>query len=154
MPINKRAEIDSSHRTIPRHTAPRSARIVSVGGKAGPARREIAADGLLVTPGWVDIHTHYDGQVGWDPYLSPSSWNGVTMDGVEDIPTETLKAGINLEWDSFGEYLDALSRMRRVLLAEAFAHTHSLFDRVAEGLIKTHQACIGAADLDIDFRTA
>jgi N-acyl-D-aspartate/D-glutamate deacylase len=115
-------------------------KIVSVGGTAGAGRREIDASGLLVAPGWVDIHTHYDGQVAWDPYLSPSSWHGVTtlvmgncgvgfapvkrgkedflismMDGVEDIPTETLKAGINFEWESFGEYLDALSRMRRVL---------------------------------------
>jgi len=53
-------------------------KIVSVGGKAGPGRREIDASGLLMTPGWVDIHTHYDGQVAWDPYLSPSSWHGVT----------------------------------------------------------------------------
>ncbi|HLW70153.1 MAG TPA: amidohydrolase family protein [Candidatus Binataceae bacterium] len=115
-------------------------KIVSVGGKAGPGRREIDANGLLITPGWVDIHTHYDGQVAWDPYLSPSSWHGVTtlvmgncgvgfapvargkeeflirmMDGVEDIPTETLTAGINFEWETFPEYLDALSRMRRVL---------------------------------------
>jgi len=115
-------------------------RIVEVGGKAGSARREIDASCLLVTPGWVDIHTHYDGQVAWDPYLSPSSWHGVTtlvmgncgvgfapvrpgkedflismMDGVEDIPTETLKAGINFEWESFAEYLDALARTKRVL---------------------------------------
>jgi N-acyl-D-aspartate/D-glutamate deacylase len=115
-------------------------KIVSVGGAAGPGHREIDASGLLVTPGWVDIHTHYDGQVAWDPFLSPSSWHGVTtlvmgncgvgfapvergkedflismMDGVEDIPTETLKAGINFEWESFPEYLDALSRMKRVL---------------------------------------
>ncbi len=115
-------------------------KIASVGGKAGPGRREIDASGLLITPGWVDIHTHYDGQVAWDPYLSPSSWHGVTtlvmgncgvgfapvqrgkeaflismMDGVEDIPTETLTAGINFEWESFAEYLDALSRMKRVL---------------------------------------
>jgi N-acyl-D-amino-acid deacylase len=114
--------------------------IVSVGGAAGAGYREIDASGLLVTPGWVDIHTHYDGQVAWDPFLSPSSWHGVTtlvmgncgvgfapvkrgkedflismMDGVEDIPTETLKAGINFEWESFPEYLDALSRMKRVL---------------------------------------
>ena len=115
-------------------------KIASVGGKAGPGRRELDASGLLMTPGWVDIHTHYDGQVAWDPYLSPSSWHGVTtlvmgncgvgfapvqrgkeaflismMDGVEDIPTETLTAGINFEWESFAEYLDALSRMKRVL---------------------------------------
>jgi len=115
-------------------------KIVSVGGRAGAGHREIDASGLLVTPGWVDIHTHYDGQVAWDPYLSPSSWHGVTtlvmgncgvgfapvrrgkedflismMDGVEDIPTATLKAGINFEWESFAEYLDTLSRMKRVL---------------------------------------
>src|SRR5271154_5565799 len=47
--------------------------IAAVGGKAGAGRREINADGLLVTPGWVDIHSHYDGQVAWDPYVSPSS---------------------------------------------------------------------------------
>ena len=115
-------------------------KIVSADGKAGPGRREIDASGLLITPGWVDIHTHYDGQVAWDPYLSPSSWHGVTtlvmgncgvgfapvqpgkesflismMDGVEDIPTATLNAGIDFQWESFAEYLDALSRMRRVL---------------------------------------
>jgi N-acyl-D-amino-acid deacylase len=115
-------------------------KIVSVCGKAGAGRREVDASGLLVTPGWVDIHTHYDGQVAWDPYLSPSSWHGVTtlvmgncgvgfapvrrgqeaflismMDGVEDIPTETLNAGINFEWESFPQYLDALDRMERVL---------------------------------------
>ncbi len=114
--------------------------IAAVGGKAGIGRREIDATGLLITPGWVDIHTHYDGQVVWDPYLSPSSWHGVTtvligncgvgfapvrrgqeeflislMDGVEDIPTETLRAGIDFKWESFAEYLDALSGMKRVL---------------------------------------
>lgn len=115
-------------------------RIATVGGKAGAGRREIDANGLLITPGWVDIHTHYDGQVAWDPYLSPSSWHGVTtvligncgvgfapvrpgkenflislMDGVEDIPTETLTAGIDFRWESFGDYLDALGGMRRVI---------------------------------------
>ncbi|HTT76903.1 MAG TPA: amidohydrolase family protein, partial [Candidatus Binataceae bacterium] len=101
-------------------------KIASVTGKAGSGRREIDASGLLVAPGWVDIHTHYDGQVAWDPYLSPSSWHGVTtlvmgncgvgfapvergkeaflismMDGVEDIPTATLTAGIDFTWESF-----------------------------------------------------
>ncbi|MGO9060805.1 MAG: N-acyl-D-amino-acid deacylase family protein [Candidatus Binataceae bacterium] len=114
--------------------------IASVGAKAGPGRREIDAGSLLVTPGWVDIHTHYDGQVCWDPYLSPSSWHGVTtviigncgvgfapvkrgqedylinlMVGVEDIPEATLAAGIDWQWESFGEYLDALSRKRRAI---------------------------------------
>src|SRR5215472_11987182 len=111
-------------------------RITSVGGKAGAGRREIDASGMIVAPGFVDVHAHYDGQVTWDPYLTPSSWHGVTtlvmgncgvgfapvepgkqefliglMDGVEDIPTQTLKAGIDFQWESFPEYLDALSRM-------------------------------------------
>jgi N-acyl-D-amino-acid deacylase len=115
-------------------------KITSAGGKAGPARREIDASGLLVTPGWVDIHTHYDGQVSWDPYLSPSSWHGVTtvvmgncgvgfapvkpgeqqflielMEGVEDIPGETLAKGMSWNWHSFGDYLDALSSMKRAI---------------------------------------
>ena len=115
-------------------------RITSVGGKAGAARRDIDASGLLVTPGWVDIHTHYDGQVTWDPYLTPSSWHGVTtlvmgncgvgfaparpdrrdwliglMEGVEDIPGTALAEGINWEWESFPEYLDAIERMPRAI---------------------------------------
>ena len=53
-------------------------RIAAVGGRQGPGRREIDAAGLLVTPGWVDVHTHYDGQAMWDPLLSPSCWHGVT----------------------------------------------------------------------------
>jgi N-acyl-D-amino-acid deacylase len=114
--------------------------ITATGGKAGAGRREIDAGGLLAAPGWVDIHTHYDGQAAWDPYLTPSSWNGVTtvvmgncgvgfapvrrgregylislMDAVEDIPSETLAAGIKFEWETFGEYLDALSRMKRAI---------------------------------------
>ncbi|MEE8580582.1 MAG: amidohydrolase family protein [Myxococcota bacterium] len=103
-------------------------------------RREIDAAGLLVTPGWVDIHTHYDGQATWDPYLTPSSWHGVTtvvmgncgvgfapakperhdwlislMEGVEDIPGTALAEGISWDWESFPEYLDALERMPRAL---------------------------------------
>ena len=114
--------------------------ITNVGGKAGTARREIDATGLLVTPGWVDIHTHYDGQVTWDPYLSPSSWHGVTtivmgncgvgfapvqpgkqefliglMEGVEDIPGAALSEGIKFNWESFPEYMNAIEKMPRVL---------------------------------------
>ena len=114
--------------------------ITAVGYKAGAGRREIDATGLLVAPGWVDIHTHYDGQVAWDPYLSPSSWHGVTtivmgncgvgfapvepgkqefliglMEGVEDIPGETLAKGINWQWESFAQYLDALAAMKRAI---------------------------------------
>src|SRR5690348_12927471 len=53
-------------------------KIAAVGGKQGPAKREIDADELMVTPGWVDVHTHYDGQALWDPPLAPSCWHGVT----------------------------------------------------------------------------
>jgi N-acyl-D-aspartate/D-glutamate deacylase len=115
-------------------------RITAVGSEVGQGRREIDASGLLVTPGWVDIHTHYDGQVTWDPYLTPSGWNGVTtlvmgncgvgfapvrpgqqdfliqlMEGVEDIPGTALAEGIRWEWETFPEYLDALERMPRAL---------------------------------------
>jgi len=98
------------------------------------ARRTIDAQGQVVTPGWVDIHCHYDGQATWDDVLAPSSWHGVTtvvmgncgvgfaparpdrhdwliglMEGVEDIPGTALSEGIRWEWESFPEYLDALS---------------------------------------------
>ncbi|HEV3279972.1 MAG TPA: amidohydrolase family protein [Acidimicrobiales bacterium] len=111
-------------------------RITEVGGLAGAsARRTVDADGLLVTPGWVDIHTHYDGQATWDGVLAPSSWHGVTtivtgncgvgfaparpdrhdwliglMEGVEDIPGTALAEGIQWEWETFPEYLDTLGR--------------------------------------------
>ncbi len=115
-------------------------RIVAVGTDLGAGRREIDATGLLVTPGWVDIHTHYDGQVTWDTHLTPSGWNGVTtvvmgncgvgfapvrpgqqdfliqlMEGVEDIPGTALSEGIRWSWESFPEYLDALETMPRAI---------------------------------------
>jgi N-acyl-D-amino-acid deacylase len=115
-------------------------RITSVGPVAARGRREIDADGLVVTPGFVDIHTHYDGQATWDPEVSPSSWHGVTtvlmgncgvgfapahpdrhdwliqlMEGVEDIPGTALAEGITWRWETFPEYLDELDRMPRLL---------------------------------------
>lgn len=110
-------------------------KIAEIGKISGAAREVIDADGLLVTPGWVDIHSHYDGQVTWDSQLAPSFWHGVTtvlmgncgvgfapakpdkrdwliglMEGVEDIPGTALSEGIQWEWESFPEYLDALDR--------------------------------------------
>src|SRR5690242_7215883 len=114
--------------------------VTEVGRVDGAAREVVDADGALVTPGFVDIHTHYDGQATWDPLLAPSCWHGVTtivmgncgvgfapahpeqrewlvqlMEGVEDIPGTALHAGINWAWESFPEYLDALDRMPRAL---------------------------------------
>jgi len=115
-------------------------RIVAVGKATGSARREIDAKGMMVTPGWVDIHTHYDGQASWDSLLAPSSWHGVTtavmgncgvgfapvkpdkrqflielMEGVEDIPGTALAEGIDWQWESFPEYLDAIERKPRAI---------------------------------------
>ncbi|HKK29548.1 MAG TPA: amidohydrolase family protein, partial [Alphaproteobacteria bacterium] len=126
-------------------------RIASVGGKAGPGKGEIDADGLLVTPGWVDVHTHYDGQATWDPELAPSSWQGVTtilfgncgvgfapcrpqdrdalvdlMEGVEDIPGIVLNEGLKWDWESFPEFLDALERQPRAIDVGAQMPHHPL----------------------------
>src|SRR4029079_15647303 len=115
-------------------------RITEVGTVDGRGARELDADGLVVAPGWVDIHTHYDGQVTWDPELTPSSWHGVTtvvmgncgvgfapvrpdgqaflielMEGVEDIPGTALHEGIEWKWESFPEYLDALDGQVRAV---------------------------------------
>ncbi len=109
--------------------------VTEVGSVEGKGREEIDADGLLVTPGFVDVHTHFDGQVTWDPLLTPTCWHGVTtvvmgncgvgfaparrdehdfliglMEGVEDIPGAALSAGIVWEWETFPEFLDALDR--------------------------------------------
>jgi N-acyl-D-amino-acid deacylase len=115
-------------------------RIVAVGHDVGRGHRELDADGALVTPGWVDVHTHYDAQVSWDPWLTPSSWHGVTtvvmgncgvgfaparpdrhewlielMEGVEDIPGSAMVEGITWGWTSFPEYLDAVGATPKVL---------------------------------------
>jgi N-acyl-D-aspartate/D-glutamate deacylase len=117
--------------------AVKDGRIAAVGKVSGGAAEEIDARGLLVTPGFVDIHTHYDGQATWDSRLQPSSWHGVTtavmgncgvgfapvkvedrrrlielMEGVEDIPGAALDEGLAWSWESFGQYLDALEARR------------------------------------------
>ena len=113
-------------------------RIVAVGTDVGQGKREIDATDRLVSPGWVDVHTHYDGQVTWDPHLTPSGWNGVTtvvmgncgvgfapvrpgqqeyliqlMEGVEDIPGTALSEGMTWDWETFPVYLDSLERIER-----------------------------------------
>jgi N-acyl-D-amino-acid deacylase len=115
-------------------------KISVVGPNAGPGKSEIDATGLIVTPGFIDVHTHYDGQAMWDPVLAPSSWHGVTsvvmglcgvgfapaardqhswlidvMECVEDIPREVLEKSLSWNWESFPEYLDALNALPRVV---------------------------------------
>ncbi|HWA65354.1 MAG TPA: amidohydrolase family protein [Mycobacteriales bacterium] len=124
-------------------------RIVEIGQVSGESRERIDAGGLLVTPGWVDVHTHYDGQVTWDEAIEPSAANGVTtlvmgncgvgfapvrpadhaalidlMEGVEDIPGSALSTGMPWgEWESFEEYLDLLDGRRYALdVAAQVAH--------------------------------
>jgi N-acyl-D-amino-acid deacylase len=114
--------------------------VTEVGAVADPGREELDATGLSVTPGFVDVHTHYDGQVTWDPLLTPSIWHGVTtvvmgncgvgfapaapdrhdwliglMEGVEGIPGASLREAIRWDWETVGEYLDALDQIPRAL---------------------------------------
>jgi N-acyl-D-amino-acid deacylase len=120
--------------------AVKDGKIAKIGEVSEAATKEVDAQGKLVTPGWVDVHTHYDGQATWDPILAPSSWHGVTtvvmgncgvgfapvkpdgrdfliqlMEGVEDIPGAALSEGINWQWESFPEYLDALESFPRAI---------------------------------------
>ena len=130
-------------------------RISAVGSLAGAAaRRTLDADGLLVTPGVVDVHTHYDGQVTWDPFLTPSAWHGVTtvvmgncgvgfapvrpgseawlvqlMEGVEDIPGTALSEGITWGWETFPQYLDAVERL---------PHTVDVGTQVPHGAVRAY----------------
>ena len=133
--------------------------VTHVGGDDGPdvdgrARQEIDADGALVTPGFVDVHTHYDGQATWDALLSPSCWHGVTtvvmgncgvgfapvapdkhdwliglMEGVEDIPGAALSEGIRWGWESFPEYLDAVG---------AHPHVVDIGTQVPHGAVRAY----------------
>jgi N-acyl-D-amino-acid deacylase len=126
-------------------------KIAQVGGKAGPGKQEIDANGQIVTPGWLDIHTHYDGQATWDPVLAPSSWHGSTtilmgncgvgfapvrkadhdclidlMEGVEDIPGIALAEGLEWNWESFPDYLNVLGSMNRTIDVAAQVPHHPL----------------------------
>jgi N-acyl-D-aspartate/D-glutamate deacylase len=131
--------IDGTGRApIEADVAIKDGKIGAVGTVSGKGAQEIDARGKLVTPGFVDIHTHYDAQAVWDEHLAPSAWHGVTtvvmgncgvgfapckpadreklielMEGVEDIPGAVMHEGLTWEWESFSEYLSALERKQR-----------------------------------------
>ena len=151
--------------------AVRDGLIVAVGPKDKPLQgkgaREIDAAGKVVAPGWVDIHTHYDGQATWDAEMAPSSWHGVTtvvmgncgvgfaptaperhqwlislMEGVEDIPGTALAEGMKWDWETFPEYLDALEKMPRSIdvgthVPHGAVRAYVLGDREKPGAVPT-----------------
>ena len=114
--------------------------IAAVGKVEGGGKREFDAQGLAVTPGFVDLHTHLDAQIGWDPQMTPVSWHGVTtallgncgvtfapckpadvdllaamMETVEDIPKNAILTGLPWDWEDYGGYLDAIERLNPAL---------------------------------------
>lgn len=123
--------------------------IAALGRVEGGGRREIDAEGCIVTPGFIDLHTHLDAQVGWDPLLAPLSYHGVTtaligncgvtfapcrpadrallaemMESVEDIPRETILSGLPWDWESYGQYLDSIDRLNPAInLAGLVGHS-------------------------------
>ena len=137
--------------------------VADIGRGLGRGRREVDAGGAVVTPGFVDIHTHYDGQASWDERLLPSSWHGVTtvvmgncgvgfapaaagdrqrlidlMEGIEDIPGTALHEGLRWDWETFGEYLRSLTaRPHDIDFATQVPHAalrvHVLGDRALAG---------------------
>ncbi len=142
-------------------------RIVAVGENLAVGRDEIDASGKIVTPGFVDVHTHYDGQATWDAEMAPSSWHGVTtvvmgncgvgfapakpdrhewlislMEGVEDIPGTALAEGMSWDWETFPEYMDALEKLPRTVdvachVPHGAVRAYVLGDREKPGAIPT-----------------
>ncbi len=143
--------------------------ITLVGKVEAKGREEIDATGKIVTPGFVDVHTHYDGQATWDQEMAPSSWHGVTtvimgncgvgfaparpdrhewlislMEGVEDIPGTALAEGMKWDWETFPEYLDALERLPRTVdvgthVPHGAVRAYVLGDREQPGAIPTEE---------------
>ena len=142
-------------------------RVSLVGTVTAQGREEIDAAGKFVTPGFVDVHTHYDGQATWDDEMAPSSWHGITtvvmgncgvgfaparpdrhewlinlMEGVEDIPGTALAEGMSWNWETFPEYLDELERMPRTVdvathVPHGAVRAYVLGDREKPGAVPT-----------------
>ena len=151
--------------------------IAAVGAIKGDAKDEIDATGKIVAPGWVDVHTHYDGQATWDQEMAPSSWHGVTtavmgncgvgfapaapdrhnwlialMEGVEDIPGTALAEGMKWNWETFPEYLDALEELPRSIdigthVPHGAVRAYVLGDREMPGAIPTADDISKMADI-------
>lgn len=152
--------IDGTGRdAAPADVAINQGRIAAVGTFDGAGKEEVNARGHIVTPGFVDIHTHYDGQAIWDAHTAPSAWHGVTtavmgncgvgfapcrpadreklvelMEGVEDIPGPVMHEGLKWQWETFGEYIAALDTRQRdidlcALLPHAALRVYVMGDR-------------------------
>lgn len=145
--------------------------ITAIGNDLGPAKEEISADGMIVTPGFVDVHTHLDAQIGWDPILAPLSWHGVTtalmgncgvtfapcapedreklaemMETVEDIPKEAIMTGLPWDWETYGEYLDSIdSRSPAINVAGLVGHCAIRFSVMGDRAVEED-----ATDEEID----
>ena len=141
--------------------------VTAIGQISATGREEIDASGKVVAPGFVDIHTHYDGQATWDSEMAPSSWHGVTtvvmgncgvgfapakrdkhdwliglMEGVEDIPGTALAEGMTWDWETFPEYMDALERRPRTIdvathVPHGAVRAYVLGDREMPGAVPT-----------------
>lgn len=151
--------------------------ISAIGPNLPAGREEIDATGKVVTPGFVDVHTHYDGQATWDSEMAPSSWHGVTtlimgncgvgfaparpdrhdwliglMEGVEDIPGTALAEGMRWNWESFPEYLDALEQLPRTVdvgthVPHGAVRAYVLGERECPGAVPTAADIAAMADI-------
>lgn len=136
--------------------------ITALGQVDGRGKREIDAEGAVVAPGFIDLHTHLDAQIAWDPQLTPASWHGVTtvltgncgvtfapvrpndkellagmMESVEDIPRQSIMEGMPWDWSTFGEYLDSIERQNPALnVAALVGHAATRFYVMGERAVE------------------
>ncbi len=136
--------------------------ITAIGEVAGKGAQEIDAEGHLVTPGFIDLHTHLDAQIGWEPTMTPVSWHGVStallgncgvtfapckpsdrellagmMETVEDIPKHAIMTGLPWSWEDYGGYLDAIEKLRPSLnMAGLVGHCAVRFNVMGERAVE------------------